>query len=147
MTSHPLAYDDQALDGGPDVALLFRLIQESGRPFTFSGPEDWHRIHGNDAIMVDDEAGAVLRFFTELKQHLMPYLLDVGAEANQYGYPMMRAMVLEFPDDLTCRYLVDEILIELMYHHSRPRKSQDVIIIYPCVMLRCACCRSSPSSR
>jgi len=67
------------------------------------------RLHGADSVRVpwhfDEEAGAVLRFFTHLKHQLMPYLLDVAQEAHTHGYPMMRAMVLEFPDDPTCRFL------------------------------------------
>ncbi|HLA44227.1 MAG TPA: alpha-xylosidase, partial [Aggregatilineales bacterium] len=67
------------------------------------------RLHGNSSIrmpwLFDDESGEVLRFFSNLKKHLMPYLLDAGKEANAHGYPVMRAMVLEFPDDPACRYL------------------------------------------
>jgi len=35
----------------------------------------------------------------------MPYLHDVAVEAHEHGWPVLRAMVLEFPDDPTCRYL------------------------------------------
>ncbi|MBX3064076.1 MAG: alpha-xylosidase [Anaerolineae bacterium] len=67
------------------------------------------RLHGNTSAkypwLFGDEAVEVLRWFTQLKSQIMPYLLDVAGEANQHGYPMMRAMILEFPDDPTCRYL------------------------------------------
>lgn len=67
------------------------------------------RLHGCDSLRVpwifDDEAVAVLRHFTQLKHHLMPYLLDAAREANSYGTPLMRAMCLEFPDDPACRTL------------------------------------------
>jgi len=67
------------------------------------------RLHGNDSVrmpwLYDDESGDVLRFFNQLKLHLMPYLLDVAQEAHDHGWPMMRAMILEFPDDPTCQYL------------------------------------------
>jgi alpha-D-xyloside xylohydrolase len=48
------------------------------------------------------EACDVLRFFTKLKLRLMPYLYAAAVEAHQHGIPMMRAMVLEFPDDRAC---------------------------------------------
>ena len=67
------------------------------------------RLHGNASArmpwLFDDEAADVLRFFNRLKRHLMPYLLGAAREAHEHGWPMLRAMVLEFPDDLTCRTL------------------------------------------
>ncbi|MBN1867164.1 alpha-xylosidase [Candidatus Sumerlaeota bacterium] len=73
------------------------------------------RLHGNDSVrmpwLFDDDAAEtpravdVLRFFVELKTRLAPYLLDVAHEATAHGWPMMRAMALEFPDDPACRYL------------------------------------------
>lgn len=66
------------------------------------------RLHGNASArmpwLFGDEAVDVLRHFTQLKTHLMPYLRDVAREAHEHGWPMLRAMVMEFPDDLTCRY-------------------------------------------
>jgi alpha-D-xyloside xylohydrolase len=53
----------------------------------------------------DDEAVDVLRFFTKLKCRLMPYLYAAAAEAVRSGAPMMRAMVLEYPDDPACETL------------------------------------------
>lgn len=67
------------------------------------------RLHGASSArmpwLFDDEAVDVLRLFNRLKQHLMPYLMDVAQEAHERGIPTLRAMVLEFPDDLTCRSL------------------------------------------
>ncbi|MCC6803909.1 MAG: alpha-xylosidase, partial [Anaerolineae bacterium] len=67
------------------------------------------RLHGETTArmpwLFDDEAVDVLRFFNNLKTRLMPYLLDAAREAHEYGVPMLRAMVLEYPDDLTSRYL------------------------------------------
>jgi alpha-D-xyloside xylohydrolase len=53
----------------------------------------------------DEEAVDVLRFFTRLKCHLMPYLFGTAVEAHQRGIPVMRSMLLEFPDDPACEYL------------------------------------------
>lgn len=67
------------------------------------------RLHGSSSArmpwLFDEEACDVLRFFNNLKTHLMPYLRAVADEAATRGLPMLRAMVLEFPDDLTCRPL------------------------------------------
>jgi alpha-D-xyloside xylohydrolase len=66
------------------------------------------RLHGNASYRVpwdfDEEAVDVLRFFTRLKCRLMPYLWTVAQEA-QLGIPMMRAVLLEFPDDPATAYL------------------------------------------
>lgn len=67
------------------------------------------RLHGMSSVrmpwLFGDEATEVLRYFNALKTHLMPYLMDTAREAQAHGWPMMRAMVLEFPDDPACRAL------------------------------------------
>jgi alpha-D-xyloside xylohydrolase len=64
------------------------------------------RLHGNSSYRVpwlyDEEAVDVLRFFTKLKCRLMPYLFAKACEARDTGLPLLRAMVLEFPDDPAC---------------------------------------------
>lgn len=67
------------------------------------------RLHGNHSYRVpwlfDEESVNVLRYFTQLKSQLMPYLFSQAVYATQWGVPMMRAMVLEFANDPTCHYL------------------------------------------
>jgi alpha-D-xyloside xylohydrolase len=70
------------------------------------------RLHGSNSYRVPwlfDEAGFsgptasdVLRFFTKLKCRLMPYLFGAAIESHETGVPVMRAMILEFPDDPGC---------------------------------------------
>lgn len=64
------------------------------------------RLHGNESYRVpwsfDDEASDVLRHFIRLKFRLMPYLYSAACQASFAGIPMMRPMLLEFPDDRTC---------------------------------------------
>ncbi len=64
------------------------------------------RYHGSTAYKVPwlygEEAVDVAREFTELKLQLKPYLKKMAVETHETGVPMMRAMVLEFPDDPTC---------------------------------------------
>jgi alpha-D-xyloside xylohydrolase len=67
------------------------------------------RLHGSSSYRVpwlfDEESVDVLRHFTQLKCSLMPYLFAAAIQAHQGGLPMMRAMILEFPDDPGCDYL------------------------------------------
>jgi len=67
------------------------------------------RLHGSKSYRVpwvyDDEACDVVRQFTQLKCRLMPYLYPASAQAASHGTPVMRAMMLEFPEDPACDYL------------------------------------------
>jgi alpha-D-xyloside xylohydrolase len=67
------------------------------------------RLHGSSSYRVpwlfDEAAVDVLRFFTQLKCRLMPYLYDAACEAHRAGIPVKRAMMLEFPGDPACDYL------------------------------------------
>lgn len=67
------------------------------------------RLHGCDSPRVpwlfDAEAVDVLRHFVAVKNRLMPYLMNTAEEAHAHGWPVLRAMLLEFPDDPACRML------------------------------------------
>ncbi len=67
------------------------------------------RLHGSKSYRVpwlfDDEASDVCREFTKLKARLMPYLYQASVAAMATGVPVMRSMILEFPDDPAVRYL------------------------------------------
>jgi alpha-D-xyloside xylohydrolase len=67
------------------------------------------RLHGSDSYrapwLIDDKAVDVVASFARLKCRLMPYLYRAAVEATTHGIPMMRAMLLEFPDDPTAGYL------------------------------------------
>ncbi len=67
------------------------------------------RYHGSDQYkvpwMYGEEAVSVSREFTRLKLSLMPYLYRNAVETSKTGIPMMRPMVLEFPEDETCAHL------------------------------------------
>ena len=73
------------------------------------------RLHGSKGYRVpwvyDEESVDVLRFFTDLKLSLMPYLYSVAEEAHRTGLPMMRSMALEFSHDLTCRWLDTQYML------------------------------------
>lgn len=93
--SHDIAgFEDQA---SPD---LYKRWTQFGLLSSHS------RYHGSTAYKVPwlygEEAVDVAREFTELKLQLKPYLKKMAVETHETGVPMMRAMVLEFPDDPTC---------------------------------------------
>lgn len=61
------------------------------------------RLHGSQSYRVpwlfDEESVDVLRFFAKLKCRLMPYLYSAAVQAHTSGVPVLRPMLLEFPDD------------------------------------------------
>ena len=67
------------------------------------------RLHGSSSYRVpwlfDEESVDVVRLFTRLKCRLMPYLYAAAVEAHEHGTPMMRPMMMEFPDDPACEML------------------------------------------
>ncbi len=73
------------------------------------------RLHGASSArmpwLFDNESIDVLRFFRNLKLQLMPYLVRVAQEAQNRGLPVLRAMVLEYPNDPTCRYLDTQYML------------------------------------
>lgn len=78
------------------------------------------RFHGSSSYRVpwkfDEEAVDVARHFARLKNSLMPYLYHAAVENNQTGIPVMRSMLLEFPEDPLCetldrQYMLGESLL------------------------------------
>jgi alpha-D-xyloside xylohydrolase len=73
------------------------------------------RLHGSRAYKVpwlyDEESVDVLRLFTKLKCRLMPYLYAQAVAASRSGIPMMRATMLEFPEDEATAYLDRQYLL------------------------------------
>ena len=115
--SHDIAgFEDQA---SPD---LYKRWTQFGLLSSHS------RYHGSTAYKVPwlygDEAVDVAREFTELKLRLKPYLKKMAVETHETGVPMMRAMVLEFPDDPTCedidtQYMLgDDLLVAPVFRED-----------------------------
>ena len=86
------------------------------------------RLHGSSSYRVpwnyDEEAVSVLSKFTKLKCSLMPYLYRAAVQAHEQGIPMLRSMLMEFPDDRTCAYLDlqymlgDSLLVAPVFSHD-----------------------------
>ncbi len=68
-------------------------------------------ISGGAPWLDDDETADVLRYFTKVKCSLMPYLFAQAAKASQTGVPVMRPMVMEYPDDPFCRALDKQYML------------------------------------
>ncbi|MCM1307350.1 MAG: alpha-xylosidase [Butyrivibrio sp.] len=73
------------------------------------------RLHGSQSYRVpwvyDEEAVDVVRKFTRLKSALMPYLYRNAIYTSQTGIPMMRSMVLEFPEERGAAYLDKQYML------------------------------------
>ncbi|MET9032848.1 alpha-xylosidase [Streptomyces mirabilis] len=102
------SHDIGGFEGTPTPALFKRWI-------AFGLLSSHSRLHGSSSYRVpwlfDEEAVDVLRLFTRLKLGLMPYLYEVARAAHTEGVPMMRAMVLEFPDDPGCAHLERQYML------------------------------------
>ncbi len=73
------------------------------------------RLHGSTSYRVpwnyDEESVDVLRHYVELKKSLMPYINVARKEAENYGFPVMRPMVLEFQNDPVCAFLDKQYML------------------------------------
>jgi alpha-D-xyloside xylohydrolase len=107
------SHDIGGFEGRPPAELYKRWI-------AFGLLSSHSRLHGSSSYrvpwLVDEESVAVLRQFTRLKCRLMPYLYGAAVEAHATGIPVMRAMLLEFPDDpaaeqLDRQYMLGERLL------------------------------------
>ena len=58
-----------------------------------------------------EESVAVVKKFSELKCMLMPYIYTASVHAHKLGIPVMRAMVLEFPNDICCEDLERQYML------------------------------------
>ena len=108
------SHDIGGFEGTPDAAVFKRWV-------AFGFLSSHTRFHGSDSYRVpwlfdEDEAApdsavSVTRRFAKLKNHLAPYLIAAGHEAAATGMPMMRAMVLAFPEDRNARTLDRQYLL------------------------------------
>ncbi|RZU76786.1 alpha-D-xyloside xylohydrolase [Micromonospora kangleipakensis] len=115
------SHDIGGFEGTPDAALFKRWI-------TFGLLSSHSRLHGSHSYRVpwlfDEDSVDVLRLFTKLKLRLMPYITGAARQAYTEGLPIMRAMVVEFPDDPACTHLErqymlgDDLLVAPVFSES-----------------------------
>ena len=96
------SHDIGGFEGTPRADLFKRWL-------AFGLLSSHSRLHGSSSYRVpwniDEESVAVARRFTEIKLSLMPYLWRLANEAHEKGVPVMRAMIIEFPNDPACASL------------------------------------------
>jgi alpha-D-xyloside xylohydrolase len=102
------SHDIGGFEGTPPVDVYKRWI-------AFGLLSSHSRLHGSSSYRVpwvyDEEAVDVLRYFTNLKCRLMPYLFQQAVTARDSGLPVMRAMMVEFPEDRACDYVDRQYLL------------------------------------
>ncbi|MDT0344282.1 alpha-xylosidase [Streptomyces litchfieldiae] len=120
------SHDIGGFEGTPTPAVFKRWVQ-------FGLLSSHSRLHGSNSYRVpwdyDEEAVTVTRDFTRLKHRLMPYLFRAAEQAREQGTPVMRAMVLEFPEDPACatldrQYMLGEDIL------VAPVLSEDGVVEY-----------------
>ena len=57
------------------------------------------------------EAQAAFLKINKFRYRLLPYLYSTAYETHNFGLPMMRALLLEFQDDLTVRHVADAYML------------------------------------
>ena len=107
------SHDIGGFEGTPDPDVFKRWL-------AFGLLSSHSRLHGSGSVRVpwafDDQAVDLTRKFTKLKLSLMPYLARVAGQAHTEGLPMMRPMVLEFPQDratatIDTQYMLGDALL------------------------------------
>ncbi len=73
------------------------------------------RMHGSNSYRVPwnygEEAKDVAAFFAKTKNELMPYIYSHACQSAETGIPLMRSMVLEFPEDKNVTYLDKQYML------------------------------------
>ena len=102
------SHDIGGFEGNPDPAVFKRWL-------AFGLLSSHSRLHGNESVRVpwsiDEEAVDVTRTFVNLKKKLHPYLVKTMQEVTAKGLPMMRPMLLEFPEDPTAWFLDQQYML------------------------------------
>ena len=102
------SHDIGGFEGNPDPAVFKRWL-------AFGLLSSHSRLHGNESVRVpwsiDEEAVDVTRTFAKLKKKLHPYLVKTMQEVSAKGLPMMRPMLLEFPEDPTAWFLDQQYML------------------------------------
>jgi alpha-D-xyloside xylohydrolase len=102
------SHDIGGFEGHPDPAVFKRWL-------AFGLLSSHSRLHGNESVRVpwsiDEEAVDVTRIFVNLKKKLHPYLVETMREVTAKGLPMMRPMLLEFPEDPTSWFLDQQYML------------------------------------
>ena len=81
----------------PDPTLYIRWAQWG----LLSSHSRFHGVRGREPWWFGDEAVEVVRCFARLRYRLLPYLWSCANEAVATALPLVRPLLLEYPDDPT----------------------------------------------
>ncbi|KAG7529886.1 hypothetical protein FFLO_05334 [Filobasidium floriforme] len=106
------SHDIGGFEGLPPAAVFKRWV-------AFGLFSSHSRLHGSKSFRVPwlydddgkDEASKVLAKMVKAKLRLMPYLFAQAIKSHETGVPMMRSMVIDFPEDPTCQYLDKQYML------------------------------------
>ncbi len=79
----------------PDPTLYVRWAQFG----LLSSHARFHGIRGREPWYYGDEAVKIVRRFARLRYRLLPYIYSLAREAAATGLPVLRPLLLEYPDD------------------------------------------------
>lgn len=79
----------------PDSTLYIRWAQFG----LLSSHARFHGVRGREPWYYGEKAVEVVREFAKLRQRLLPYIYSRAQEAAETGMPVVRPLVLEYPDD------------------------------------------------
>ena len=86
-------------------------------PFTIPALDDrdfgggyLHTGQDNEMWSYGEDIYKIMRKHYELRRSLRPYLKKIFAEAHENGYPLLRSMFMEFPEDPACWDICDQYM-------------------------------------
>ena len=79
----------------PDPTLYIRWAQFG----LLSSHARFHGVRGREPWYYGEKAVEVVREFARLRMRLLPYIYSLAQEAEDTGVPVVRPLVLEYPDD------------------------------------------------
>lgn len=88
--------------GDPSPELYIRWVQFGA----FSPLMQYHGIAKREPWFFGEEAERAYALLARLRMNFKPLLIELGREAAETGVPIMRPMLMEFPDDL--RFLSED---------------------------------------
>jgi alpha-D-xyloside xylohydrolase len=101
------SHDIGGFMGEPTPELYVRWAQLG----LFSSHARAHGMGPREPWAFGTEAEGIVRRYAQLRYELMPYLWSEALECGRTSLPMLRHLVLEFPDDPTVRTIDDQYLL------------------------------------
>jgi alpha-D-xyloside xylohydrolase len=89
-----------------DETLLIRWLQAG----VFCSHPRIHGMGPQELYKFSPEVLRIGREFIRLRYRLLPYVISAARRATKTGLPLMRALVLDFPDDPNVRRIQDEFM-------------------------------------